>query len=104
MSTFLEWSLYCLVSHPEAQERAAAQVAERIGSSRAVSLQDEESVPYVSALVQEVARHAPMVNFTLPHSNSRDAVAGKYFFPKGTQVCPARPKTRFLFHALTLHP
>ncbi len=51
MSTFMEWAVYCLVSYPDVQAKAAEQIADKVGT-RTISLQDESQLPYVSALIQ----------------------------------------------------
>ena len=51
MSNFLEWSIYCLVSFPDVQAKAALEILENIGS-KVVSLEDEAKLPYMHAVIQ----------------------------------------------------
>lgn len=50
-----------MVLYPEVQRRAQAEIDEVVGRDRLPSLDDELSLPYVSAVIKEVLRYAPVV-------------------------------------------
>lgn len=57
--------LMCL--HPDAQARAQKEIDEVVGSDRLPTAEDEERLPYLSALIKEVLRYwtiAPIGKFT----------------------------------------
>jgi len=49
-----------MVLHPEAQSRAQREIDNVVGTGRLPNFGDEMSLPYVSALVEEVMRWHPV--------------------------------------------
>lgn len=49
-----------MVLHPDAQSRAQAEIENVVGTGRLPDFGDEKSLPYVSALVEEVLRWHPV--------------------------------------------
>ena len=49
-----------MVLHPDAQSRAQAEIDRVVGTGRLPNFGDEMSLPYVSALVEEVMRWHPV--------------------------------------------
>ena len=49
-----------MVLHPDAQSRAQTEIDNVVGSGRLPDFGDEKSLPYVSALVEEVMRWHPV--------------------------------------------
>lgn len=50
-----------MVLHPETQSRAQTEIDDVVGAGRLPNFDDEMSLPYVSALVEEVMRWHPVV-------------------------------------------
>src|ERR1700733_8292700 len=49
-----------MVLHPDAQSRAQSEIDSVVGTGRLPNFGDETSLPYVSALVEEVMRWHPV--------------------------------------------
>ena len=49
-----------MVLHPDARRRAQAEIDDVVGTGRLPDFDDEKSLPYVSALVNEVMRWHPV--------------------------------------------
>ncbi|THH17674.1 hypothetical protein EW146_g3176 [Bondarzewia mesenterica] len=80
-SFFLAMSLY-----PEAMKKAQAEIDTVIGGDRLPDFSDEQSLPYVSALVKEVLRWRPVVPLAIPHRLVSDDIYEGYFIPGGSIV------------------
>ena len=92
--------------HPEVQTNAQREIDEVVGSGRLPTMQDRESLPYVSAIIKENMRwHAvvplgkcALLLFSLHgltrsirgviHATAEDDEYNGYFLPKGTYVVP----------------
>jgi cytochrome P450 len=59
-----------MVLHPDAQRRAQKEIDDVVGMGRLPDFDDESSLPYVSALVNEVMRWHPVapVGMCLSHT------------------------------------
>lgn len=71
--------------HPHVQRRAQAEI-DRVVGNRLPSIDDEPQLPYVSALLKEVLRWAPVSPLGLPHRLVEDDSYNGYWIPKGTTV------------------
>ncbi|KZT05805.1 cytochrome P450, partial [Laetiporus sulphureus 93-53] len=72
-----------MVLNPEAQKRAQTEIARVVGAGRLPTVDDQESLPYVGALIKEVMRWAPVA----PLGDDRvteDNVYQGCWIPKGT--------------------
>ncbi|TFK48195.1 cytochrome P450 [Heliocybe sulcata] len=72
--------------HPEVQKRAQAEIDEVLGRDQLPSPGDEASLPYVSAVVQEVLRSSPVAPIGLPHKVTADDEYLGYRIPEGSTV------------------
>ena len=91
-----------MASFPEVQERARAELDAVVGQHRLPEFSDQESLPYINALVKELLRWRSVVPFGVPHCSLEDDEYRGYLIPKGSLVvsniwCVS---TRFLY----LHP
>lgn len=93
-----------MANNPSVQKKAQEELDRVVGPNRLPLISDRDSLPYVDALVKEVARWNPVVpTSTLPSSSrrnlpnactgvprrtSRDDVYEGYFIPKDTVVMP----------------
>ncbi|RXW19089.1 hypothetical protein EST38_g6769 [Candolleomyces aberdarensis] len=75
-----------LAMHPEVQEKAQKELESVIGSGRLPTLNDQKSLPYISAIVKEISRWHTVAPIGLPHVTAEDDEYNGYFIPKGTYV------------------
>ncbi|KAH9059193.1 cytochrome P450 [Lactarius vividus] len=85
-STALHWWLLALLTHPEVQVRAHAELDEVVGCARPPIFADLPSLPYIRAMVKEVLRWSPTAPFGVPHASSADDWYEGMFIPKGTVI------------------
>ncbi|KAI8996406.1 cytochrome P450 [Trametes punicea] len=82
----IEVFLLAMLHYPEIQKKAQEEVDRVIGSSRMPEFSDMDSLPYVSALIKEVARWRPIAPTGFPHALTKDDTYNGYFLPKGSTV------------------
>ncbi|KAF8467541.1 cytochrome P450 [Russula ochroleuca] len=75
-----------MVLHPDAQSRAQREIDSVVGAGRLPDFGDEMSLPYVSAVVEEVMRWHPVAPVAVPHRLIVDDVYKGYFLPAGSIV------------------
>jgi len=80
-SFFLLMSLY-----PDVQKRAQAEVDQVVGRDRLPTLDDQNALVYISALIKEVIRWGPVAPLGLRHRVTEDDVYQGYHIPKGATV------------------
>ncbi|GAB5447494.1 cytochrome P450 [Gymnodinialimonas sp.] len=68
-ATALSWAIYLLATHPEAQDRARAEVLERRASP-------DGEAPFVRAVIEEAMRLYPVVPILLRDARDADRVGG----------------------------
>ncbi|KAH9033933.1 cytochrome P450 [Lactarius hengduanensis] len=85
-STALHWWLLALLTQPEVQVRAHAELDEVVGCARPPTFADLPSLPYIRAMVKEVLRWSPTAPFGVPHASSADDWYEGMFIPKGTVI------------------
>lgn len=69
-----------LATHPEAQEAANQEVTRVLGNNRLANIDDEESMPYIRAVIKEILRMCPVATTGLRR------MAGEDFEYKGVKV------------------
>ncbi|KAF8258900.1 cytochrome P450 [Lactarius quietus] len=83
-STTLLWWLLAMITYPEVQNQAHAELDEVVGSARPPTFADIPSLPYIRAMVKETLRWSPIVPFGVPHTSIADDWYEGMFIPKGT--------------------
>ncbi|EED83433.1 predicted protein [Postia placenta Mad-698-R] len=78
-------TFFLLSLHRQVQRRAQAEI-DRVVGNMLPSIDDEPHLPYVSALLKEVLRWAPVPPLGLPHRVVEDDSYNGYWIPKGTTV------------------
>ena len=86
-SRFLTNLLGILVNHPKIQDQSYEEITKAIGK-RSPSIEDEQSIPYVEALIMETLRYTGMTPLSIPHYSNGDSDLGGFFIPKGTIILP----------------
>ncbi len=78
---FLAMALY-----PEAQRKAQAELDAIIGPDRLPEFADQDSLPYIHAIVKECLRWQNVFTLGLPHRLMEDDEYKGYYIPKGSIV------------------
>lgn len=79
--------ILALAVFPEAQRKAHEELDRVVGRDRMPDWSDEDSLPYINAMVSEVLRWRTVtVLGGLPHAPTQDDVYGDYFIPKDTWI------------------
>ncbi|KAF8874360.1 cytochrome P450 [Infundibulicybe gibba] len=73
-----------MMLHPDIQRQGQMELDQVIGG-RLPTFEDRELLPYVSAIIKETLRWAPVAPLGLPHRVTQDDVYDGYFIPKGTE-------------------
>ncbi|KAL4244483.1 cytochrome P450 family protein [Abortiporus biennis] len=85
-SSVLLLFILSMVYNPQAQKIAQEELDKVVGPDRLPDFADKDSLPYVTALVNEVLRWKPVGPFGVPHCTTEDDVYNNMFIPKGTVV------------------
>ncbi|KAJ7146856.1 cytochrome P450 [Mycena epipterygia] len=75
-----------MLFNPEAQKKAQMEIDAVIGQGQLPHFNDEQSLPYVSALVQEVLRWKPSLPMGLPHFLAVEDEYRGYRIPAGSVI------------------
>ncbi|EKM55873.1 uncharacterized protein PHACADRAFT_209385 [Phanerochaete carnosa HHB-10118-sp] len=75
-----------MVMFPETQASAHEELDRVIGRKRLPDIEDRDSLPYISAIVQEVLRWHPILPIGLAHRTIADDEYNGYHIPAGTVV------------------
>lgn len=85
-SSTIEMMLVALAMHPKVQKEAQSALDGVVGPDRLPEFYDLEQLPYITAIVREVARWMPIAPLSLPHATTEDDVYNGYHIPKGSIV------------------
>lgn len=77
-----------ILLNPEAQRKGQAEVDGVLNQERLPTFDDEESMPYVTAIVKEVLRWKNVTPIAIPHLLEVDDVYRGYRLPAGSVVVP----------------
>ncbi|KAJ7146876.1 cytochrome P450 [Mycena epipterygia] len=75
-----------LLANPDAQKKAQMEIDAVIGHGRLPNFNDEQSLPYVSALVKEVLRWKPVAPIGVPHVLAVEDEYRGYRLPAGSII------------------
>ncbi|KAI0321144.1 cytochrome P450 [Amylostereum chailletii] len=78
--------MLAMVLNPDAQKKAQAEIDTVVGTARLPDFEDQESLPYVNALVKEVFRWHPVTPLGVPHRLMTDDIYDGFFIPGGAVV------------------
>ena len=82
----LGFFVLAMVLHPEIQAKAQAEIDDVIGQGRFPVHGEEDSLPYLMAIVKEVLRWHEVVPLGIPHRLIADDHYNGYFLPAGSIV------------------
>ncbi|KAK6938623.1 Cytochrome P450 [Dillenia turbinata] len=86
LSITLEWAMALLLNHPEAIEKARAEIDANVPLTRQLEEQDLPKLRYLQNIITETLRLYPPVPFLIPHASSGDCKVGGYDVPRGTML------------------
>lgn len=86
VASVLQSFVLAMVLYPEAQQKAQDEIDAVVGTGRLPDFDDEASLPYVSALCQEVQRWHPVAPLGIPHRLNVDDIYDGRFLPAGSMV------------------
>ncbi|KZP18888.1 cytochrome P450 [Athelia psychrophila] len=84
LSTFF----VAMMKYPEVQAKAQLELDTVLGAGHLPSFGDEDSLPYISAVVKECLRWEPVAPFSIPHLLTKDDEYKGFYIPAGTVVIP----------------
>ncbi|KAG9118360.1 hypothetical protein FRC07_007149 [Ceratobasidium sp. 392] len=76
--------ILALVHDPESQQRARAEIDGFYDEDTLPKWKDEQSLPFVRAIIKEVIRWRPPLPMAVPHRLEQDDHYEGYFLPKGS--------------------
>jgi len=90
-ATTNEWAIYCLINHPEVQDKLHEEMDREFGPDHIPTYEDRHKLPYFWAFMREVMRYRIVAAMLAPHYANEDITlhdtTGKEFFvPAGTQI------------------
>ncbi|OJJ77731.1 hypothetical protein ASPBRDRAFT_36992 [Aspergillus brasiliensis CBS 101740] len=74
--------------NPTVQKKAQEEIDRVVGTSRLPDLSDQDSLPYINAVVQEVFRWHPVTPLSVSHASSEEDIFNGYYIPKGAILVP----------------
>ncbi|TFY59173.1 hypothetical protein EVG20_g7888 [Dentipellis fragilis] len=86
VSSALDVFVLAMILHPECLRRAQEELDIIVGTSRMPTFADEDSLPYVRALIKETLRWRVIAPTAAAHSTTADDVYKGYRIPKGATV------------------
>ncbi|GAA6007591.1 cytochrome P450 [Rhodotorula paludigena] len=76
-----------MVTHPDVQRKAQEELDRVVGPNRSPTWEDESSLPYCRAVVQETLRWRPVAILGgTPHASTEDDVYDGYLIPAGSTI------------------
>ncbi|KAJ7289105.1 cytochrome P450 [Mycena rebaudengoi] len=80
--------ILAMLANPNAQKKAQEEIDAVVREGHLPSFDDEESLPYVSAIVKEVLRWKPVAPIGFPHAVAVEDTYRGYRIPAGSIVIP----------------
>uniref|UniRef100_A0A0W0FVR2 Putative P450 cytochrome n=1 Tax=Moniliophthora roreri TaxID=221103 RepID=A0A0W0FVR2_MONRR len=77
---------FVMARHPEIQKRAQAEIDQITNKQRMPNFGDQESLPYITAIIKEISRWAPTAPLGVPHRVMQDDEYAGYRIPKGSTI------------------
>ena len=56
-STALTWSTLYMIKYPEIQSKVQAEIHDKVGLSRPVTMEDKINLPFTEAVIHEILRY-----------------------------------------------
>ncbi|KAH9953595.1 cytochrome P450 [Lactifluus volemus] len=84
----MQWWMLAMITYPETQARAQAELDKVVGRSRLPTFSDYPHLPYIRAMVKETLRWGQLDPLGVPHRSTEDDWYRGMFIPKGTICIP----------------
>ena len=84
----MAWWALAMLTYPETQARAQAELDAIVGRTRLPTFADYPHLPYIRAMVKEILRLRPVAPLGLPHRCTEDDWYEGMFIPKGAICIP----------------
>ncbi|KAJ1266947.1 hypothetical protein BS78_07G018800 [Paspalum vaginatum] len=81
-----EWAMALLLQHPEAMQKARAEIDAHVGTARLVEESDITNLPYLQCVVKETFRLCPVGPILPAHQAMEDCTVGGFHVPRGTMI------------------
>ncbi|RPD69160.1 CyP450 monooxygenase [Lentinus tigrinus ALCF2SS1-7] len=75
-----------MASNPDVQKKAQEELDAVIGPARLPEFSDQDSLPYINALIKELLRWRSVVPLAIPHRSVEEDEYRGYWIPKGSIV------------------
>jgi cytochrome P450 len=86
-SAALNTAILYLSANPEAQRKAQSEIDKVVGPNRSPSFADEQSLPYIRAIVKETLRMRPVTSIGTPHYTTAPIIYKTTYIPANSVVC-----------------
>lgn len=87
LTTLVAWSMALLAERPEIQEKAQKEIRAVYSSDQILcDANDDQSIPYIVALVRELLRVYTVLRLALPRATIRDIVYNGHTIPSGSVI------------------
>ncbi|PUZ67639.1 hypothetical protein GQ55_3G452000 [Panicum hallii var. hallii] len=81
-----EWAMALLLTHPEAMQKARAEVDANVGTARMVEDSDITNLPYLQCVVKETLRLFPVAPIIPAHEAMEDCTVDGFDVRRGTMI------------------
>ncbi|GJE98986.1 cytochrome P450 [Phanerochaete sordida] len=78
--------VFAMLMHPEVQTTARNELNDVVGLGRLPEMCDQESLPFITAIVKESLRWRPPLPLAVAHKSTEDDEYEGYYIPRGTIV------------------
>ncbi|KAF9442110.1 cytochrome P450 [Macrolepiota fuliginosa MF-IS2] len=85
-ASIMQWFLALIPSHPHVQQKAHEELDRVVGRDRLPTIEDQQDLPYIRAIIKEVERCYNPFWLGTPHVSTEDFTYQNQFIPKGTPV------------------
>ncbi|KIX08454.1 uncharacterized protein Z518_03110 [Rhinocladiella mackenziei CBS 650.93] len=87
LTTLVAWSMALLAQHPEIQDKALREIRAVYPADQILcDPNDDQSIPYIVALVRELLRYYTVLRLSLPRATVKDIVYNGHRIPSGSVV------------------
>ncbi|KAJ4803596.1 hypothetical protein LUZ62_016162 [Rhynchospora pubera] len=82
----IEWAMALLLNHPDALQKARAEIDAQVGNQRLIKESDSNHLPFLECIISETLRLYPVAPLLVPHESREEISLGCYEIPKGTML------------------
>jgi len=84
----MAWFMLAMVTHPEVQKKAQAELDSVVGCTRLPTFTDFDHLPYLRAVIKETLRWRAITPVSSPHRSREDDWYEGHFIPGGSVIIP----------------